>query len=177
MFNQAVIAATDPSNALSLWDSIWLILVFILLVLAVKHYAWGPVNKMLEQRRQKIISDLDEADANNEQAKALARQRQQELQNSKSQALTIINEANENSEKQRQVLVKAAENDAQKIREKAQADALQAQRDALKEARNDVAGLAVDIAQNLIKKELTADDQSALIDAYIERLMSTHENK
>ncbi len=45
---------------LELGDTLYYLLIFAALLLLVKHFAWGPVTKMMEERRQKVISDLDQ---------------------------------------------------------------------------------------------------------------------
>ena len=42
-------------------NAIWYLVIFAILMLLVKHYAWGPVSEMMEKRRQKVIDDLDSA--------------------------------------------------------------------------------------------------------------------
>ena len=44
---------------ISIINTLWYLIVFSILLLAVKHYAWGPVKDMMEKRRQKVIDDLD----------------------------------------------------------------------------------------------------------------------
>ena len=48
---------------LELGDTLYYLLIFAALLLLVKHFAWGPVTKMMEERRQKVISDLDQAES------------------------------------------------------------------------------------------------------------------
>lgn len=172
MANGLVIAA----NA-SLGDSIFLIVTFILLMWLVKHFAWGPVTKMMDKRAQKISDDLDGAAESRSKAEQMAAQRQSELKNSKSEAIQIVNTAKENGEKSRQEIVTAAQTEAAQLKSKAKFEAEQAKTDALNGAREDVGQIAVNIAEALIKKDLNADDQKELIDAYIKGLTNADETR
>ena len=68
---------------LELGDTLYYLLIFAALLLLVKHFAWGPVTKMMEERRQKVISDLDQADSDRKKAELLANQREAALKDSK----------------------------------------------------------------------------------------------
>lgn len=153
-----------------LGNTIWYLLVFAILLLLVKHYAWGPVSKMMEKRRQKVISDLDSAADNRKKAEALANQREAALKNSRQEATKILSEAKASAEKTSSAIVAEANNDATSIHEKAKADAAQAKADALDEARDQVAEISVTIAQKIIAKNLSADDQKELVDQFIKGL-------
>lgn len=76
-----------------LGNAIWYLIVFALLLLLVKHYAWGPVSKMMEKRRQKVIGDLDSAASNRKKAETLANEREAALKNSRQEATKIISDA------------------------------------------------------------------------------------
>lgn len=174
MMNGSVIAAIDFA---SLGDSLFLLVVFILLLLLVKHFAWGPVTKMMNDRANKINEDLDGAATSRAQAEKMAAQRQAELKNSKSEAIQIVNTAKVNGDKRRQEILDAAQSDADSVKAKARADAQQARTEALNSARQDVAQISVDIAEKLIGKELSVSDQKDLIDAYIKGLTSADETR
>ena len=59
------------SHHIYLGNAIWYLLCFAILMLLIKHYAWGPVSDMMEKRRQKIISDLDSAASDRKRLKRL----------------------------------------------------------------------------------------------------------
>lgn len=175
MANGLVIAASF--DWASLGDSLFLIVTFLLLLLLVKHFAWEPVTKMMADRQKKISSDLDGAAKSRTQAEKMAAKRQAELKNTKAEAIQIVNQARENGEKNRQEIVTSAQKQATDLKTKAQDKAKQTRNDALNSARKDVAQIAVDIAESLIKKDLNADDQEALIDDYIKGLTHTNETR
>ena len=56
------------SHHIYLGNAIWYLVIFAILMLLVKHYAWGPVSDMMEKRRQKIIDDLDSAASDRKKA-------------------------------------------------------------------------------------------------------------
>lgn len=151
-------------------NTLWYLIVFIILLILVKHYAWGPVSDMMEKRRQKVINDLDSAEDNRKKAEILANEREAALKNSKQEATQIISEAKTNAQKTSSQIVADANNEAASIHEKAKADAAQAKVDALNEARAQVADISVAIAEKVITKNLSADDQKDLVDQFVKGL-------
>lgn len=155
---------------ISIINTLWYLIVFSILLLAVKHYAWGPVKDMMEKRRQKVIDDLDQAASDRKKAETLANEREAALKNSRQEATQILSDAKSNAQKTGKQIVSEANDEAAAIREKAKADAAQAKTDALNEARDEVADLSVTIAEKVIAKNLSAADQKDLVDQFIKGL-------
>lgn len=155
---------------ISIINTLWYLIVFSILLLAVKHYAWGPVKDMMEKRRQKVIDDLDQAASDRKKAETLANEREAALKNSRQEATQILSDAKSNAQKAGKQIVSEANDEASAIREKAKADAAQAKTDALNEARDEVADLSVTIAEKVIAKNLSAADQKDLVDQFIKGL-------
>ena len=166
MIFQPVLAGAEIYIA----NMLWYLIVFAILLLAVEHYAWGPVKNMMEKRRQKVIDDLDQAASNRKKAETLANEREAALQNSRQEATQILSDAKSNAQKTGKEMVAQATADAAGIREKAKAEAAQAKADALNEARDEVADLSVTIAEKVIAKNLSAADQMDLVDHFIKGL-------
>lgn len=155
---------------ISIINTLWYLILFSILLLAVKHYAWGPVKDMMEKRRQKVIDDLDQAASDRKKAEILANEREAALKNSRQEATQILSVAKSNAQKTGKQIVSEAKAEASAIRERAKADAAQAKTDALNEARNEVADLSVTIAEKVIAKNLSAADQKDLVDQFIKGL-------
>lgn len=153
-----------------LGNTLWYIIVFAILLVLVKHYAWGPVSEMMEKRRQKVINDLDSAADNRKKAEILANEREAALKNSRQEATQILSDAKANAQKASSQIVAEANDDAASIHEKAKTDAAQAKAEALDEARAQVADISVTIAEKVIAKNLSADDQRDLVDQFIKGL-------
>ncbi|GHV97683.1 ATP synthase subunit b [Lactobacillus nasalidis] len=155
---------------ISIINTLWYLIVFGILLVAVKHYAWGPVKDMMEKRRQKVIDDLDQAASDRKKAETLANEREAALKNSRQEATQILSDAKSNAQKTGKQIVSEANDEASAIREKAKADAAQAKTDALNAARDEVADLSVTIAEKVIAKNLSAADQKDLVDQFIKGL-------
>lgn len=114
------------SHHIYLGNAIWYLVIFAILMLLVKHYAWGPVSDMMEKRRQKIIDDLDSAASDRKKAETLANEREAALKDSRQEATKILSDAKENAQKTSSEIVANANTDAASIRKKAEEDAKKA---------------------------------------------------
>lgn len=173
MFSNLIVGA----SASYLGDSLFVLVVFIILVALVGKFAFGPVSKMMQERSNKITNDLDSTAQSREDAAKLAAQRATELKSSKSEAVEIVNTAKQNGEKQREGMVTLAQEEVQTLKQNAKKDIEQSRLDALNSARDDVAQLSIEIASKLIKKELSVTDQKSLINSYIEGLDKQNETR
>jgi len=158
------------ANQVALGDMLFILISFIVLALLVKHFAWGPVTKMMDARSEKITGDLDYADQERSRAEKLAKEREDALKNSRAEAVEIVNKAKESGETQKKSIVSDAHSEAEEVRQRAKSDAAKAKEDAMAGAQNDIANLSLEIASKVISKELNADDQKSLIDSYIKEL-------
>lgn len=158
------------ANQVALGDMLFILVSFIILALLVKHFAWGPVTKMMDARSEKITGDLDYADQERSRAEKLAKEREDALKNSRAEAVGIVNKAKESGETQKKSIVSDAHSEAEEVRQRAKSDAAKAKEDAMAGAQKDIANLSLEIASKVISKELNADDQKSLIDSYIKEL-------
>lgn len=156
--------------ALPLGNMLFIIIAFLLLMLILKKVAYGPLTKVLDERADKISSDIDGAEAARQEAEKLASQRQAELAETRQNATKVVNDAKASAQKQSDLIVSAANDRAASVSQQAQTDAQKLKEDAISGAKNDVAALSVAIASKLMQKELSLNDQQALIDAYISDL-------
>lgn len=158
------------SHHIYLGNAIWYLVIFAILMLLIKHYAWGPVSDMMEKRRQKIIDDLDSAASDRKKAETLANEREAALKDSRQEATKILSDAKENAQKTSSEIVANANTDAASIRKKAEEDAKKAKTEALDAARDQVADISVAIAEKIIAKNLSAEDQKDLVNQFIKGL-------
>ena len=166
MFGLTTLAA----NKLPLGNMLFIIISFLLLMLILKKVAYGPLTKVLDERADKFSADIDGAELARQDAEKLAVQRQSELADTRQQATKVVADAKASAQKQSDSLISTASDRATLINKQAQTDAEKLKEDAISNAKNDVAALSVAIASKLMQKELSLNDQQALIDAYISDL-------
>ena len=158
-------------------DFLFYLIMFIIMLLIVKHFAWGPVTKMMDKLATKISNDIDSAEKARKEAEDLAAKRQTALENSRTEAAGIIDRAKQNGEQQKASIVDAANEEVKTMKANAKKDIQQEKQDALSSVKNDVAELSIEIASKIIQKELTPESQKELVDSYIEGLGKQNGNR
>ncbi|MGO3732329.1 MAG: F0F1 ATP synthase subunit B [Vagococcus sp.] len=143
---------------------------FLVLLLALKKFAWGPVVNMMQERQDKIANDIDNAENSRIDADKLAKQREMELKQSRTEAQTIIAQAKETAENNAHAILMDAQEHATRMKKQAQEDLRVERERMIDEAKKEVADLSVEIASKILKKELSASTHQELIQSSIEKL-------
>ena len=143
---------------------------FLLLIFLVKKYAWGNITSILDQRAEKISSDIDGAEEARKKAEELASKREAELAGSRTEAKTIIENAKETAEKSKSDILAEAKLEAGRLKEKANQEIAQNKAEALQSVKGEVADLTVSLAGKIISQNLDGHAHKELIDQYIDQL-------
>ena len=143
---------------------------FLLLIFLVKKYAWGNISSILNERAEKISSDIDGAEEARKKAEELASKREAELAGSRTEAKTIIENAKGTAEKSRADILAEAKLEAGRLKEKANQEIAQNKAEALQSVKGDVADLTISLAEKILSKNLDSQAHKELIDQYIDQL-------
>ena len=143
---------------------------FLLLIFLVKKYAWGNIISVLDERAEKISSDIDGAEEARKKAEELASKREAELAGSRTEAKTIIENAKETAEKSKSDILAEAKLEAGRLKEKANQEIAQNKAEALQSVKGEVADLTVSLAGKIISQNLDGHAHKELIDQYIDQL-------
>lgn len=143
---------------------------FLLLIFLVKKFAWGNITSILDARAEKITNDIDEAEAARKKAEELAVKREEELAGSRQEATTILETAKETAEKNKAHILSEANQEALRLKEKAQLEISQNKEEAMNSIKGDVADLTVNLAGKLLSQQLDSEGHRQLIDRYLNEL-------
>ena len=146
------------------------ILNFIILVWILKAFLYGPILKVLNDRKAKIEADLWSASESSANAAALKAQYEESLKNAKREAQEIVKKAVEVGDKIKQETIEAAKIDSGYIRKKAHEDADRVKGEAYAGAKSDIADLVMLTAGKLLKKTIDSNAHKDLIDESIARI-------
>jgi len=149
---------------------IWTILTFLILFYVLAKFAWKPLLTALESRENTIKSSLEDAEKAKTELERLNAESEEIMAKARSEAQTIRVEAKSAAEKiKADVMVQAGE-DANKIREEAQKQINVEKDKAIHEIRQEVVSLTMMVAEKVIKKNLSKEDNQALIEDSIQHL-------
>ena len=151
-------------------ELIWGTIAFLLLLFLMYRTVFPQVNKAFADRRANIEGKLEQAEKEREEAEQLLEQYRRRLRDAEDETQRILEEARANAERVRRDLLAKAETDADRQLERAQ-QTIRSERDqAIRQLRNEVGALAVELATRVVGDSLDRDRQLRLIDQYIDDL-------
>lgn len=143
---------------------IWTIITFAIVFFVLKKLAFGRIQGLIDQRRDRIAEALDEADHAREEARSMLAEQQRLVAEGKAQAEQILVEARRVGEAQRQRTLAEAHADLERRLEENR-KAIEADNQRLVEQiRREVVELTLLAAEKVTGKVLDAEDQRRLID-------------
>jgi F-type H+-transporting ATPase subunit b len=143
---------------------IWTIVCFAITYFVLRKYAFGPIQTMIDARRERIEQAIAEADHAREEARNLLEEHKKLIGQAKSEAEEILSEARRVGDAQRERVREETEEDRQRRLEETRRQIEQATHQALGQIRDEVGKLSLLAAEKITRKSLTGDDQQRLID-------------
>ena len=146
------------------------IVVFLLLAVLLKKYAWDKLIDMLDERQKLVNTQLDEAERNQEQARKLLEENEIKLKNAHDDIRNMMDSAREQSKVEKKSILEEAKLQAERLKENARRDIEDEKKKALEEINKQIAELSVLVATKIIEKELDKEKQSELVDKIIKEV-------
>lgn len=151
----------------------WTIAVFLVLLFLLRKFAWGPLLAALEERQAGIRKSLDDADKARRELAEVQTKASALIGKARMEADAILSEARADGVRIRQELRDLAQKEAEAITRNAQQQ-IQLERDrAVAELRQEAVDLSVLIASKLVRRNLTREDNAALIEDALQQVDST----
>lgn len=132
-----------------------------------KKLLLDKVLAVLDERRSRADAQLAEADAARAEAEAMKAAYEQDMANAKAQANEILASAQKTAAARSEEVLSAARSDAAGIRQKAEKDIELEKKKAVNDLKNEIGGMAMDIASKVVEREIRQADHQALIDEFI----------
>ncbi|HVT60143.1 MAG TPA: F0F1 ATP synthase subunit B [Thermoanaerobaculia bacterium] len=149
--------AGDIGNAL------WTLIIFVIVLLVLGKYAWGPLLKSVQARESYIRESLEHARRDRDSAEARLRDYEEKLAAARAEATAIIEEGRRDAEVVRRRIEEHAKQESARMIERARRDIELATESAKRELYHLSARLAIDIAARVVGRELTPQDHERLI--------------
>jgi F-type H+-transporting ATPase subunit b len=143
---------------------IWTIVCFLIALFVLKKFAFGPIQKAIDDRRERIRDSIEEADRAREEARKLLEEHRKLIGQAKSDAEVILAEARKQSDAQRERVREETEEDRQRRLEDTKKQIEAETQRALDQIRAEVAELALAATAKVTGKVLDRDDHRKLIE-------------
>jgi F-type H+-transporting ATPase subunit b len=149
---------------------IWTIVCFLIVLFVLKRWAFGPIQSMIDERRERIRRALEEADHARAEARELLEEHRKLIGQARGEAEEILAEARQVSRAMQQRVREETEADRQRRLEETKRQIEAETRRALEEIRAEVADLTLIAAEKVTRGALDDKDQRRLIDDAIGEL-------
>lgn len=143
---------------------IYTLITFGVLLFVLKRYAFGPLQAVIDKRREAINESIRHAEEMNRNAERLLAEYRESVANAKAEAEQIVDRAKKVGEDQKAEIVGDAKAQAQKEVESARDQIQRETRKAVQEIKDQVADLTVLAAGKVAGKAITREDHLRLVD-------------
>ena len=140
---------------------------FVILIILLKKFAWGPLKEVMDKRERDINKDIDDAEQAKLNAQKLEEENKQTLKETQDEVQRILEDAKVQARKQHEEIIHEANVRANGMIETAQSEINSQKERAIADINNQVSELSVLIASKVLRKEISEQDQKELVEKYL----------
>ncbi len=149
---------------------VWTILTFLLLLTVLAKFAWKPLLKLLKDREDLIRSSLEDAEKAQTELARLNAEGEKIINKARSEAQKILSQGKASAVKMKEEILIDSKEKAKTIADNAE-NQIRIEKDkAIAEIKGEVVNLSISMAEKLIRKNLSADENKALIDESLSKI-------
>lgn len=152
-----------------LWENIAITIVaFLILYWLLSKYAFNKLFAIMEQRRELVASQLNEAKLTREQAIQYVEEQKAALQEARNEAQSIIEQSRKTSVNQTEQMLSEAKQEAERLKVEAVRAIESEKNKAVESLRSELGAVSVQIASKILDKEVKQDNvQEELVEKYL----------
>ena len=152
------------------WTALFVLLNTLAVFLVARKFLFKPVHKLITDRQNEIDGMYADAGKARADAQEMAAEYQRKLADAQATSERLVKEAVVRGQNREEEIVRQANAEAAAILSKAEADVQQEKKKAVNDAKDEIAEMAMAIASKVVERELSSDDQSALVERFIDEL-------
>ena len=135
-----------------------------------KKFLLKPIKQVIADRKAKADSEIADAQKLRTEAEAMKAEYEQNLQNARTEANQIVAAAQKTATARSEEIVGEARAQAAALKQKAEADIAQERKKAVNEGKDEIGGIAMEIASKVVEREISEKDHKDLIDEFIKNV-------
>ena len=139
-------------------------------LLIFKKFLLKPIKQVIADRKAKADSEIADAQKLRTEAEAMKAEYEQNLQNARTEANQIVAAAQKTATARSEEIVGEARAEAAALKQKAEADIAQERKKAVNEVKDEIGGIAMEIASKVVEREISEKDHKDLIDEFIKNV-------
>ena len=152
------------------WTFIAQILNLFIQMYLIKRFLFKPINAMLDKRKAMADAEIQQARREKNEAMTLKSSYENSLTQAKAEANSILQNAQKDAAARSEAIISDAQSQAANLKAKAEADILQEKKKAVNDIKNEIGGIAMEIAGKVVEREINEEDHKKLIDEFIENV-------
>ena len=152
------------------WTALFILLNTLTIFFVAKKFLFGPVMKMIEDRQKEIDDLYLNAQGAQDRAKVMEQEYQEKLSVAALTSEQLVKEAVARGQAREEEILRQANLEADAILTKAAADIAMEKKKAINDAKDEISGIAMAIAEQVVGRELNPADQAGLVDRFISEL-------
>lgn len=162
--------ATQALVAVEPFTLIVVILNLFLQLFLIKKFLLDKIMKVIDQRRAEADKEITDAEKAKEEALTIKETYENNMRQAKAEAGEILAHARKTADQRSEEIIRDAQDQAVQIKQKAAEDIAQEKKKALNDAKDEISDIAMAIAGKVVGHSLNAEDQTALVDEFIDQL-------
>lgn len=169
MFEETAVKTGDYTPFLTI-DPVTMIATLLntlILFLVLKHFLFKPVNKILDERKEKVEKTYKEADDKLTEASRLETEYTEKLANAKAESAEIVKNATKRAQLRSDEIIAEAKTEASGLIVKANADIEKEKKRAVNQIKDEISDIALMVAEKVVEKEISPKDHERLIENFI----------
>ena len=160
----------EASSSGLVFNGFWILIAavnFIFFLVVLQQFAFGPVTRILAERRDRIEQGLRDADAARKEREETALDRNRVLSDARHEANEIIQRAQKGTEEARARDLEAAHDEIERLRQQAAAEIEAERQRALADVRAQIADLALRAAGRVVGETMTSERERRLVEQFL----------
>ncbi len=151
-------------------DSMLMIIAIFVLFLLLSYFLFNPARKMLQDRKDKIRSELDDAQSNMEQAARLKEEYEAKIRDIDKEAEEILSDARKRALENENEIIAKARNEASAIMERARTEARLEKQKMADEVKREMISIAAMMAGKAVAGSMNAEIQDSLVNETLKEI-------
>lgn len=152
------------------WTALFVLLNTLAVFFVAKKFLFIPVKNMIDSRQKEIDDMYADAASAQKSAAAMEAEYKQKLSAATETGERIVKEAVARGQAREEEILRQANSEAAALMDKAAADIAMEKKKAINDAKDEISGMAIAIAEKVVGRELNSQDHAQLVDAFIDEL-------
>ena len=154
----------------NVWTAIFAWCNLLILYFILRKLLFKPVKKMIDSRQKEVDDMYENAESDRRDAAAMKVEYEGKLQSAQAESEEILRGAVRRAQLREEEILREAGEQAARTLERAEEQIELEKKRAINEVKDEVSGLAIDIASAVIERDVSPEEHKALIDSFIENM-------